>query len=51
MLPEVLVQLRDLLVADAEVFTFAEGKTEHPEWLGCEGPSESSGRGMQEEMC
>ena len=48
--PEVLVQLRNKLVADAEGFNLPEGHTKHPIGRGCGGPPESTGRGMQEEM-
>ncbi len=50
--PEVLVQLRDELVADVEGFN--DRRRQHKsirKWLGCEGPPESTGRGMQEEIC
>ena len=50
MRPEVLVQLRNELVADVDSFNVLEDNTKHPEWLGCGGPSESTGRGMQEEI-
>ncbi len=45
-----LVQLRNKLVADAEGFNVPEGHTKQPFWRGCGGPSESTGRGMQEEI-
>ena len=47
--PEVLVQLRNKLIADVDSFNVLEDNTKRPEWLGCGGPSESTGRGMQEE--
>ena len=50
--PEVLVQLRDKLVADAEGFN--DRRRQHKSIrnrLGCEGPPESTGHGMQEEIC
>ena len=50
-LPEVLVQLRNKLVADAEGFNVhrrQHGNTRS--WRGCGGPPESTGRGMQEEI-
>jgi hypothetical protein len=49
-LPEVLVQLRNKFVAGAEGFNASEGNTKHPLWRGCGGLSESTGRGMQEEI-
>ena len=45
--PEVLEQLRDKLVADADSFNVLEGNTKRPEWLGRGGPPESSGRGSE----
>jgi hypothetical protein len=36
-------------MADADRFNVLEGNTKHPSWLGCGGPPETSGRGMQEE--
>ena len=48
--PEVLEQLRNKLVADAEGFNVPEGNTKRPIWRGRGGPPESSGRGMQEEI-
>ena len=45
-----LVQLRNLIVADAEYFKEHEGNTKPPIWQGGGGPSESTGRGMQEEI-
>ena len=47
--PEVLVQLRNMLVVDVDSFNVLEDNTKHPDRLGCGGPPESSGRGMQEE--
>jgi hypothetical protein len=47
--PFVLVQLRDEFVADAEGFNVPEGNTRRPIRRGCEGPPESTGRGIQEE--
>ncbi len=50
--PEVLVQLRDEIFADVEGFD--DRRRQHKNirnWLGCEGPPESTGRGMQEEIC
>jgi hypothetical protein len=49
-LPEVLVQLRNRIVADAECLNKHEGNTKPPIWKGGGGPSESTGRGMQEEI-
>ena len=51
MLPEVLEQLRDKLVADGEGFNVPEANTRRSVWQGRGGPPESSGRGMQEEIC
>jgi hypothetical protein len=48
-LPDVLVPLRNKLIADADSLNVLEGHTKHPWWLGCGGPPESSGRGMQKE--
>jgi hypothetical protein len=48
--PEVLEQLRNKLVADAEGFNVPEGYTKRPIWRGRGGPPESSGRGMQEQI-
>ena len=45
--PEVLVQLRDELVAEAEGFNVPEGNTRRSIRRGCGGPAESSGRGMR----
>jgi len=50
--PEVLVQLRDEFFADVEGFN--DRRRQHKSirnWLGSEGPPESTGRGMQEEIC
>ena len=44
--PDVLVQLRNKLVADVDSFDVLEDKTRHLGWLGCGGQAESSGRGM-----
>jgi hypothetical protein len=45
----VLVQLRNRLVADVDRVNVREDNTKHPQWLGCGGPPESSGHGMQKE--
>ena len=50
MLPEVLVQLRNQLVPDAECVNELEGNMKPPTWRGGGGPAESSGHGMQEEI-
>jgi hypothetical protein len=42
-----LVQLRDEFVADAEGFNVPEGNTRRPIRRGCEGPPESTGRGIR----
>ena len=47
--PEVLVQLREAEVADAEGFNAPEGNTSPAHWQAGGGPPESTGRGMQEE--
>jgi len=43
------LQLRDECDADAEGFNVPEGNTRRPIRRGCEGPPESTGRGIQEE--
>lgn len=49
--PEVLVQLRDEFVADAEGFNVNRRQHKSIRFRrGCKGPPESSGRGMQEQM-
>ncbi len=40
---EVLVQLRNRLIAGADSLNVLEGNTKHPLWLGCGGLPESSG--------
>ena len=50
--PEVLVQLRDEVFAGVEGFN--DRRRQHKsirKRLGCEGPPESTGRGMQGEIC
>ncbi len=47
--PEVRVQLRNKLMADADRFNVLAGNTKHPLWHGCGGPPESLSPGRQEE--
>lgn len=50
--PEELVQLRDDLTSGCRgVQGLPKAIQEHPKWRGCEDPPESSGRGMQKQMC